>query len=320
MKIVAADIGGTKSIFSLSDTDELFNLLYLVKYKSNDFKDFYSLLDRFYKDAGLHADEEVVLSLALPGVVDNNRSELTNLSWVIDKNNIKDKFNVNKIILINDFQAAVLGVDHVSKDECVVLNEGQAEVDGVRVVVGAGTGLGLAWSVSGNGLQQPFSTEGGHIDFAPVNNLQIQLLDYLMPVYGHVSYERLLSGDGLVNIYRFLCGASASSSAVVIDAAWVNQQAADNDAKAIDAIKLFCDIYGAYIGNLGLLFKPGKGIFVAGGIAPKILPWIRSDQFRNSYLQKGRMTKVLEKIQVNLITDERLGLFGAITVAMSTQE
>ena len=183
----------------------------------------------------------------------------------------------------------------------------------ICVAVGAGTGLGVAWVQGEQGLAQAYDTEGGHIDFAPVNDTQVRLLQFLQQSYGHVSYERLLSGDGLVKLYEFCAGKqSPAKQNDGVTAEWVNKQS-KNDKAADRALSLFVQIYGAYIGNIALLYKPYGGIFITGGIAAKIVNKMQSEDFINAYLNKGRMRALVEQVAVYLVTNERIGVLGAMS-------
>jgi glucokinase len=193
-----------------------------------------------------------------------------------------------------------------------------------RVAVGAGTGLGVAWidDVPGDeNTLRSHDSEGGHIDFAPINDVQIELLKFLQQRFAHVSYERILSGDGLVSLYQF-CTANQGGDAHCLDthsdsisAQWVNNQSKNNEA-ADRALSLFVQIYGAYIGNIALLYKPYGGIFITGGIAAKMVNRMQSEEFINAYFNKGRMRELVEQIAVYLVTNERVGVLGAMSEAL----
>jgi glucokinase len=324
MKIIAADIGGTTSRLVLSDLDAPYNFLFESNYSSKNFDGFSSLLKTFMDESGVDNKDTTILSMAMPGVVTPLQSTLTNLPWVVTADNINKSFNICNLVMLNDFQAAALGVRCLHKGDWIVLNkggDGGGSLNPACVVAGAGTGLGVAWIQDDSQGTNVFSTEGGHIDFAPVNMEQIQLLEYMLDHGSHVSYERLLSGEGLVNIYKFLTDTSLSKYDSSITARWIQEQAdlGENDL-AFSTMRIFTQIYGAYVGNLALLFKPGKGLFIAGGIAPKISGWLETRYFRDAYLGKGRMRCLCEHTNVNLITDERVGIFGAIIAALPLKE
>jgi glucokinase len=222
---------------------------------------------------------------------------------------------------MNDFQASVLGTGQLQQKDQIVLNAGISKVadlndNATRVAVGAGTGLGVAWAQDDRGVAHAYDTEGGHIDFAPVDDTQIRLLQFLQNRHGHVSYERILSGDGLVSLYEFCAGERGNEvQRDEITAEWVNAQSQDN-AAADNAMTLFVEIYGSYIGNIAMLFKPYGGIFITGGIAAKMVERMQSEEFINAFLNKGRMRTLVEQIAVYLVTDERIGVLGAMSEAV----
>lgn len=321
MNILAADIGGTKSWLCLkaigdlnSDTEKQ-TVLFEHIYPSNDFSDATALLKRFLKDASAQELKIERMCLALPGVVTGQNASLTNLDWKLDSNDLKETFSIDHVNFINDFEAAALGVRTLSPNDYITLHRGRPEDKAIKVVTGAGTGLGMAW-LSYDHKQSTYianTSEGGHIDFAPVTAQQIALLEKLMGIYSHVSYERLLSGDGLETLYDFLKEPSQGSKL----ASEITAEALQGNQLAKDALTLFIEIYGSYIGNLAVLYKPTGGIYIAGGIAAKILPWMQSPAFLEACLQKGRMRKVVESTPIYLITNDRLGLQGALSSATS---
>lgn len=311
MNIIAADVGGTKTRFVITDVDKPDQVLYEARYNSRDFDSFEPLLSTFIADSGAKDRQLAALSLALPGVVNGSDARLTNLPWYISKQDLQDRFGVEQIHFMNDFQASALGIAQLRPDDLICLNQGMQKADALRVAVGAGTGLGVSWISYDGGLSKAWSTEGGHVDFAPVDKTQRDLLTFLTDRYGHVSYERVLSGDGLVSLYEFCSGRDISE----IEPAWVSEQAEANDEAAQKAMTLFIQIYGAFVGNMALLFKPEGGIFITGGIGSKIISWMKSDDFISSYLYKGRMQALAEKTSVYLVTNERVGVIGAISEA-----
>ena len=308
MNIIAADVGGTKARLAMTDTDTPDQVLYEARYSSRDFDSFEPLLSTFIADSGVKDGQLAALSLALPGVVNGSDARLTNLPWIIRKQDLKDRFGVDQVHFMNDFQASALGTAQLKQEDLICLNQGIEQAQALRVAVGAGTGLGVSWISFDGGVARAWPTEGGHLDFAPVDKTQMELLAFLIDRYGHVSYERVLSGDGLVSLYAFCSGRDTRD----IDAAWVSEQAAGNDAAAKEALTLFVKIYGAFAGNLALLFKPKGGIYITGGIGAKIISWMKSDDFISSYIDKGRMQTLAEKTSVYLVTNERVGVIGAI--------
>ena len=332
MNIIAADVGGTKTRLIYASSTQPHNILYEARYSSRDFASFEPLLKTFIHDSGSTAGQVETLALALPGLVNANSARLTNLPWVIEKQSLQDTFGIKNVSFMNDFQATAIGTSQLLEKDQIMLNPGSQNTDtssnNTRVAVGAGTGLGVAWAQENNKEDHPsdtetshaYDTEGGHIDFAPVDDKQISLLQFLQQRFGHVSYERILSGGGLVSLYQFCAGNdSGGKHGQIITAEWVNQQS-ENDTVADEALSLFVQIYGAYIGNIALLFKPHGGIFITGGIAAKIVKKMQSEEFLNAYLNKGRMRALVEQIAVYLVTNERIGVLGAMSQAIRTQQ
>lgn len=316
MNIIAADVGGTQTRLVYAMLGKTEDILYEACYSSTDFESFEPLLRRFIEEINQRNFGFDVLSLALPGVVEGNVARLTNLPWVISKAEIRDEFGVEQVHFMNDFQAAAFGIDRLRDDDLVVLNAGTHTHDATRVVVGAGTGLGLAWLQGNPRRSIAYSTEGGHVDFAPVNARQIELFQFLLQRYEHVSYERLLSDSGLVTLYEFCAGQAGTA----IDAAWVQAEALNNNRDAHRAMRLFVQIYGSYVGNIALLFKPEGGVYITGGIAGKIIRWMQSADFYDAYLLKGRMQTLVKKISVSIVTNERVGVIGALSHAVMMQQ
>ena len=313
MHIIAADVGGTKTRLIVADVAEPDNILYEARYLSGDFTSFEPLLSTFINESGLDAGSVDTLTLALPGLVSKDIARLTNLPWIIEKQLLKDRFGFNSVYFMNDFQASAFGTCLMQANDRVVLNQADSDSkvishNGITVAVGAGTGLGIAWLQAGRQGQRAYDSEGGHIDFAPVNDTQIQLLQFLQRRFEHVSYERILSGNGLAALYEFCAGKQDPA----ITASWVNRQAQSDEA-ADNALTLFVQIYAAYIGNIAVLFKPSGGIFITGGIAAKILNKMQSEAFTSAYLDKGRMRALVEQIGVYLVTNDRIGVLGAMS-------
>ena len=328
MHIIAADVGGTKTRLAFADSEEPGKVFYEARYQSGQFDGFEPMLQTFIQDCGAACAGVDTLSLALPGLVSETSARLTNLPWTIEKQKLKDTFGIENVYFMNDFQASAFGTGQLREQDRIILNSGiinsaALQINSTRVAVGAGTGLGVAWAdddiSSGKCVTCTHDTEGGHIDFAPTDDTQIELLKFLQQRFGHVSYERILSGDGLVSLYQF-CAAIQSSEchADGIDAEWVNSRK-ENDEFADRAISLFVQIYGAYIGNIALLFKPYGGIFITGGIAAKILKKMQSEEFIEAYLNKGRMRALVEQITVYLVTNDRVGVLGAMSEAVKIQ-
>ena len=260
----------------------------------------------------------------IAGPIRNGRCETTNLAWVVDSRTLADKLAIPTVSLINDLEATAHGIAALGLEDVVELNPGGPDATGNMAVVAAGTGLGeagLAW----DGRQHhPFASEGGHADFAPQDELQIELLGFLMKEFGHVSVERVLSGPGLHNIYRFLRDAKGGH-----EPAWLAQEMRDRGGPAAiskaglenrsslcaRALELFVAIYGAEAGNFALKVMATGGVYIGGGIAPQILEKLREPIFMEAFVAKGRLRSLMEAMPVRVIRNDRTALLGAARCA-----
>lgn len=309
MNFFAADIGGTYSRFAWSDSGGTRDLPIHVLTNS----DFDSLDDAIadalqaFGQTGREIDRMV---LALPGPVHTDPVMLTNIAWRAERLALQQRFAVRHLRIVNDFQAAALGAIRQPYQDLRVLNAATPD-NGPRVVAGAGTGLGMAWLCDDDFDTLPQATEGGHLDFAPGNDTEVNLYRTLAERFGHVSYERLLSGDGLLDTYRHFAGASgaATSPAEIVG------EAHERHAPATRAIETFVAIFAAYAGNLALVFNPGGGIYLCGGLTAHLADWFRPDLFQSRYSAKGRMAAMVQRIPVFLVTRHDTGLTGATSIA-----
>ncbi|WP_310447116.1 glucokinase [Thiobacillus sp.] len=315
MERIAGDIGGTKSWLAwvAIPSHGAQQLRFEKIYVSADFASAEALLRQFMADAqtACQADE---LILALPGPLHAQRVRLTNLDWTLDATEMQTALGIARVRFINDFQAAAAGVATLTDADVIALNAQAAAPGGVRAITGAGTGLGLAFMLAdAQGRYQSFATEGGHIDFAPANALQARLLEHLRADQGHVSWERVASGSALKDLYRFCCAELGHSPAgEVVDGAALTVRAESGDAAAETALDLFIDLYGAWVGNVALMYQPFGGLYIAGGVATHMLARMQSPRFMAAATDKGRMRGVVERTPIFLITCKRLGVQGAM--------
>lgn len=326
MDIIAGDIGGTKSWLAwVSGPDHASHEVCFERvYTSADFADATALLQQFMRDAKTQSKQVGVapqcVTLALPGAVYTHQAKLTNLDWTLDAATLQLTLGIKMVQFINDFQAAAAGVATLTESDTLALNAQPVERSGVRAITGAGTGLGLAWMVAdAAGRYRTFATEGGHVDFAPANAQQTRLLAFMrddltrQQFSGHVSWERLVSGLGLAALYRFcLFDMTGTLSGDTLDGARLAQLAANGDAVANAALDLFIDLYGAWVGNVALLYRPEGGLYIAGGVAIHLQQRMQSQRFMAACTDKGRMQNVVERTPIFLITNRRLGVQGAI--------
>lgn len=351
--LLSADVGGTKTILQLSKLESgTLSTVKQIEYKSADWPTFDALLDDF-----LHGQDtcdsacfavagpvQVIYDKPLSNSQSNSQDEtqphkspiikpqtntivnVTNLPWLLNLNDLKEKYQFTYLSLINDFQAIAYSVELLGENELLTLQAGQPSNHGPRAFIGAGTGLGQAISTF-NGLDYDvISTEGGHCDFAPNNDFEVALYQFLNQRYTHVSYERLLSGEGLHNIYQFFTQICDLDSDAISEKNLIESSAdkamsisheAEKNAEGLAArsMALFFQIYGSQTGNLALSCLPSGGIYIAGGIAQKNIELLKSSDFMHRFLAKGRMQILLEQIPVHIITSKSAGLLGATSVA-----
>lgn len=302
---LSADVGGTKTLLQLSDADGI--LLRQQSFPSAQYATLSDILDAFLRGAAAPA----AACLAVAGPVDGRHVRFTNLPWVVDADQLQARFGIARVELINDFKAVGLGIAALQAGDIVTLQAGIEQPRGARLAVGAGTGLGVAflsWQGDRYGVHP---SEGGHIDFAPADELQIELLRYLQARHGHVSWERLVSGPGIVAIHDFLRDSGRTDGAAAGDAALITLRAEAGDTGAAQALDLFVSLYGAYAGNAALLTLPRGGIYLAGGIAAKILSRMQNGGFLRNFLDKGRYAGMLATLPVHIVIHPNIGMLGA---------
>ncbi len=331
MEIIAGDIGATKSALAWATGMDHASgqVVYERVYASADFANALALLQQFMRDAQAQTGPRLppaCLTLALPGAVYAQRAQLTNLDWSLDVADLQAQLKIDTVQFINDFQAAAGGVATLTESDMVRLNTVPPVAGGVRAITGAGTGLGLAWMMPDSSARyRTFATEGGHIDFAPTNAQQARLLAFVREsliqqnLSEHVSWERLVSGLGLDMIYRFCVHEAVDAKPeAVMDGARLDALAASGDPLARAALDLFIDLYGAWVGNVALLYRPEGGLYIAGGVSIHLRERILSPRFMAACTAKGRMRGVVERTPISLIINRRLGVQGALAKAFET--
>lgn len=348
--ILAGDIGGTKTILSLFDANYLdttaavpqVKSLFEQIYPSQNYIDLVPIVKKFLQAASQQVTEYAKpekAAFGIAGPVVNNSCELTNLSWSLDSDRLQRELDISPIKLINDFAAIGYGVVSLSPSDLHILQPGKPDVSAPRAVIGAGTGLGEGFVIplSQGGGYQVFFSEGGHTDFAPRSELEFHLLGYLRELYNitRVSVERVVSGMGITAIYQFLRDHDISQESPEIAqiyhtwkqeigqehktvdlAAEVSKAAlAKSDYLSVQTMKIFVEAYGAEAGNLALKLLPYGGLYVAGGIAAKILPLIQEGNFIKALKDKGRVSPLLEQVPVSIVLNPQVGLIGAALCA-----
>lgn len=319
--ILAGDIGGTNTRLALCEqSGQGFKVSTEEKFTSSNFSGLNQIIEKFLDDKS--ADIERAC-FGVPGPVAGEIIKLANLPWTIDARAIKNLLDGREIGLINDLEANAYGLSELGKNDFAVLNKGNPNQTGNAAIISAGTGLGEAGLHFEEEMKtrRPFASEGGHADFAPRSDLEIELLRFLLAKFGRVSVERVVSGQGLGNIYEFLRDTKRAEEPV-----WLAEEIAENgDAAAIiskngidgkaaiceRALEMFVSIYGAEAGNLALKMLATGGVFLGGGIAPKILPKLQEPVFLESFVAKGRMRGMMEKIPVRVVLNDKTALLGA---------
>ncbi len=315
--VIAGDLGGTKTRLALLRVKgEQAETLAEATYASASEPCFERILDSFV--AGLDRPADAA-GFGIAGPVHGGRCQATNLPWRVDSTTLSTRLGL-PVALINDLVATAWGIPALAPEARLPLQAGTADPAGNLAVVAAGTGLGEAGLCRGGNAWLPIPSEGGHSSFSPVTDLDIALLQHLRRTFGHVSWERVLSGQGLVNIHGFLRIHREQAPPPTLQQAMANGDPAAAIARAAieghdpvcrEALDIFCRLYGAEAGNYALKVMATGGVFIGGGIAPKIVTHLRDSEFLAAFRDKGRMAGLLERIPVTLIMDDRAALLGA---------
>jgi glucokinase len=325
--ILAGDIGGTKTHLALFSLEGGKLKSELKKtFPSKQYRGLEPVVEAFL------AGQQVAISRAcfgIAGPVVGGHVKTPNLPWVVDATTIAQLLKLDSVALLNDLEAAAYGIFTLEPHELFTLNEGASGRGGNKVLIAAGTGLGEATLYYDGRDHHPSASEGGHGDFAPTDETEIDLLRYLIKKFGHVSYERVVSGPGIANIYGFLRDSgrlaepdwlkekiSAAEDASIV----ISQEGlAGNSAICVQALDLFVSVYGAEAGNLALRGKATGGVYIGGGIAPKILPKLKDGTFMRAFLDKGRYRELLSAMPVRVILNDHAALQGAAFYAAKSK-
>ncbi len=317
--ILAGDIGGTKTILSLFDEKSgVKQPLRSATFPSADYDSLEAIIAEFLSR---ESSKPGAATFGVAGPVVEGHARITNLPWVIEADNIARTFDISKVNLLNDLEAIATAVPHLDGDDLVTLNTGQPDPTGAIAVIAPGTGLGEAFLVWDGRRYRPHPTEGGHVSFAPGTQDELDLLLYLQPIFGHVSFERVCSGSGIPNLYNYLrdCGHFAEPE-------WLRQELAAAEDRTpvivthaksaaadicVATLQLFVKILAGEVGNMALKVLATGGIYIGGGIPPRILPWLQRPEFLAAVTNKGRFRTLLEKIPVHVIQNSQAALHGA---------
>ena len=314
---LAGDIGGTKTRLAIIEViGRQVRIEREANYPSRNYPIFEELLGDFLSDADIprHA------AFGIAGPVQGRAVQTTNLPWHIDADALQQQFGLAHCTLLNDLEATAYGLPALGADDLLTLQAGAPDACGNAAVIAAGTGLGEAGLFWDGQRHHPFATEGGHASFSPSDELEIALLRYLEQWHRHVSWERVVSGMGLLSLHEFLRSYRHATAPQ-----WLNEEMRSGDAAAaitdaalsgrdeicVETLDWFVRLYGAEAGNLALKVMSRGGLYLGGGIAPKILPLLQGATFLEAFLNKGRMRPLLEAMPVKVILNDRAALFGA---------
>ncbi len=321
--LLAGDIGGTKTLLGLYETDAgRLRLRDKERYPSGDYPRLADIIVKFLEERNITAPPRAAC-FGIAGPCQGGVCVTRNLPWVVNAKELQQELMLEKVHLINDFESIVYGISYLEPADLDPLKPGVQDPMGNMAVIGAGTGLGEGFAVYDPLLKRHrvFPSEGGHADFGPKNDEEAALLKYLQRQYGHVSYERVVSGAGLINIYSFLTSGGLDSASAQLDA---EIRKSNDPAAAISdcalsgrseicrrALTIFASVYGSEAGNLALKVLPAGGVYLAGGIAAKIRGFLHQGDFVEAFLNKGRSRGLLENLPVYIILNHDVGLIGA---------
>ena len=320
--ILAGDIGGTNARIATFAVEGGRPKLVLERiYPTREHPNLESALLQFLKDG---VERLTAACFGIAGPVRNRRAHMPNLGWVVDGASLAQVAGIERVAVINDLEANAHGVAVLNETDFAILNPGASDAGGNAAVISAGTGLGEAGLFFDGRTWHPFACEGGHADFSPADELQTEMLVWLRKQFTHVSWERVLSGAGLFNIYRFLRESghgheepwlaealkSGNPAATIVTAATEKKS-----ALCEMTLQIFISAYGAEAGNLALKIMATGGIFIGGGIAPRILNHLEGPAFMGAFLRKGRMSELLERIPIKVILNDSTALIGAARAA-----
>jgi len=316
--VLAGDIGGTKTNLGLFLKGKERPVPKVIEtFSSQNAPDLEHIIRQFFE---IHPVPVTHACFGVAGPVVNGKSKTTNLPWNISEDRIKKQFNFHHVKLVNDLTTTAMAIPLLNKDEFFPLNQADSIKDQNLALIAPGTGLGKAMLIYQNDRYFPIPSEGGHADFAPNSEAEIKLWRYLHQHYGHVSIERVVSGSGLVNIYNWL-----KDSGRLNEPDWLRQKLkemdpaktiteaalASKDPGCVEALNMFVSIFGNLAGNLALTGMATGGVYLGGGISPKILSKLKVDNFMEAFTNKGRFKGLLEKIPVKVILNDKAALIGA---------
>ncbi len=314
--VLAADIGGTKTNLALfKKVGSELTKVRSAKFRSADYHSFGDMVRRFHEQSDLPQR----ISIGIAGPVLNEKASATNLGWGIDLPALKTELGIADIYLLNDLEANAYGLAALQPDEFWTLNPGNPDIPGNAAIISPGTGLGEAGLFWDGRAYHPFATEGGHADFSPRSDLDIEFLQYLQRQYDHVSWERVVSGMGIYHIFKFLRdvkghsvpGELAEKIAVGDPAKAIGEAAQTDCFICVNTINLFFKYLAIETANMALKFKATGGIYIGGGIVPKLLELLKNSDFFTHFKRAGRLQDLMESISVKVVLNPETALLGA---------
>ncbi|NGX62701.1 MAG: Glucokinase [Candidatus Anoxychlamydiales bacterium] len=324
--LLSGDIGGTNTRLALYEYKKPLTLIKENRFLSSSYSTLLSAIHDFLKDEKTQIE---AASFGVAGPVKDGKCQTTNIPWFIDIFEIKKDLKIEKAYLLNDLEANAYGIECLKEKEFLILNEGE-DVKANACIVAAGTGLGEAGMYFDGKRLKPFACEGGHTDFAPQNDLEIELLKFLQKKHGHVSYERVLTGSGIYNLYEFLVENGHEPKDEQLDEELKNhvepqviitKKGMNKENKTCERVlDWFSSIYGAEAGNAALKFFALGGVYIGGGIAPRILDKLETGNFMKAFADKGRFSSLMMSMPVKVILNDRAALLGASNFALLNKD
>ncbi len=310
--ILSGDIGGTNTRLAIfKDNRKVVE----KKFASQNYMSLEDIIDEFLKESKIQIQKA---GFGIAGPIREQRCVATNLPWIVDAEKIRKHLKISSCVLLNDLEAKAYGIRVLKKEEFFLLHQGLSQ-KGNQALIAAGTGLGEAGLYWDGKEHHPFACEGGHVDFAPRNELEVELLFYLQKKTEHVSYERVVSGPGLYSIYEFFISTKKEKESLEVKEAMKKKQPPMviseygknlKDPACTKALDLFLSLYGAASGNLALKFLSLGGFYIGGGIAPTLTKQMKEGSFLPSFFNKGRFKPLLESIPIWVILNDDASLLG----------
>jgi glucokinase len=316
--VIAGDIGGTKTRIALYGTEaDRPRLIEMRTFSSRDASGLPEMVEQFM---GRISEKPRSACFGIAGPIFEGKSKLTNLTWEASEAELLAAFNFEKTRLVNDLTALGLGIQYLTESQLLTLNDAPAADDGPIGIVAPGTGLGISILIPTHRGLRPLASEGGHVDFAPRTDDELELWRSLHQRHHHISVERVASGPGILTIYRWLRDFRRQ-----LEPQWLTDRLKHEDPVAVvaqsalakkdpiceEALDMFVSILGSVAGNLVLTVMAGGGVYLGGGVPPKIIPKLREDIFMKAFCSKGRFRNLMEKTRVSVILEEKTGLMGA---------